>query len=117
MSIRKDHADANAHAVFVALGNRSRGRGLSAQSVYNIVKARGGWHPHQLRHGAIEAVLRGSNNSLPLAQALAGHIDPASTMLYVGRAERRRLEAEAVELMGGLFWLAEFKLASEVRGC
>lgn len=107
--IRPDHADPGEPALFISLGNRVSGRALSGQSVYNVFQSRGGWHPHQLRHSAIEEVLRSSKNNLALAQSLAGHAAPSTTMGYIGRAERKRIEGEAVGSMAKVYRLSKIK--------
>ena len=50
-----------------------------------------------------------TGNNLPLAQALAGHADPSMTMVYVGKAERRRIEQEAVGKMAAVHRLSNFE--------
>ncbi len=50
-----------------------------------------------------------TGNNLPLAQALAGHADPSTTMVYVGKAERRRIEQEAVGKMAAVHRLSNFE--------
>jgi integrase/recombinase XerC len=109
LAIRPDHAHADEPALFVSLGNRVSGRGLSGQSIYNVFQSRGGWHPHQLRHSAIEEVLRSSKNNLALAQALAGHAAASTTMGYIGRSERKRIESEAVGNMARVYRLSKLK--------
>jgi integrase/recombinase XerD len=107
LAIRSDHARSGETALIVGLGNRGRGTAITGQSIYNIIKARGGWHPHQLRHTAIEEVLRATGNNVALAQALAGHTTVSTTMVYVSRAARKRLEREAVAAMSGAYRLAK----------
>lgn len=70
--------------------------GITADGIYAMLQSTGGWHPHQLRHTAIEETLRNTGNNLPLAQALAGHSSPSTTMIYIGRKERASLEKQAV---------------------
>jgi site-specific recombinase XerC len=107
LAIRSDHARSGEMALIVGLGNRGRGTAISGQSIYNIIKLRGGWHPHQLRHSAIEEALRATGNNVALAQALAGHTTVSTTMVYVSRAARKRLEREAVAAMSGAYRLAK----------
>lgn len=109
LAVRPTHADAGQPALFVTLANSTRGQPMSGQSIYNVFQSRGGWHPHQLRHSAIEETLRMTGNNLPLAQALAGHADPSTTMGYVGRSERRRIEQEAVGKMAAVYRLSKME--------
>jgi site-specific recombinase XerC len=113
LAIRLDHANTDEQALFVSLGNKVKGRALTGQSIYNVFRVRGGWHPHQLRHSAIQETLRISGNNLPLAQALAGHANSATTMGYIGRAERKRIESEAVGNMASVYRLAKLKSRAE----
>ncbi len=109
LAVRPNHTAPDQAALFVSLGNAIKGKPLSGQSIYNVFQSRGGWHPHQLRHSAIEETLRVTGNNLPLAQALAGHADPSTTMGYIGKAERRRIEQEAVGKMAAVYRLSKME--------
>lgn len=85
--------DPESGPLFVSLSPRSKGDRLSRRGIRGAIKARMreagvlGKSSHSLRHSAITAVLRGGG-SLRQAQAMARHVDPKTTMIYVHELDR-----------------------------
>lgn len=87
--------------LFASLSNRNRGKAMTTRSISGVVKrhlkANGLDSPrltaHSLRHTAISLAVEGGA-SLQQAQAMAGHSDPKTTMIYFHNLDRIRAGAE-----------------------
>src|SRR5690606_41293923 len=87
--------------LFASLSNRNRGQHMTTRSISAVVKTRlravGLDTPrltaHSLRHTAITLAVQGGA-SLHQAQAMAGHRDPKTTMIYFHNTDRIEQAAE-----------------------
>lgn len=87
--------------LFASLSNRNRGQHMTTRSISAVVKNRlravGLDTPrltaHSLRHTAITLAVQGGA-SLHQAQAMAGHRDPKTTMIYFHNTDRIEQAAE-----------------------
>lgn len=106
LTLRASIAPADCDAVFVALGNRARGRAMGGDAIHRVIRRAGQsigetWRPHGLRHSAITETLQRCHGSLAVAQEFAGHSSPTTTGRYID--ERGRLERQGVDAMDSVF--------------
>ena len=84
--------------LFISVGGTTRGKRLSAQSLYGLVdrasKAAGitkKMSPHRIRHSAITEVLKRNGGNIQAAQSFSRHADPKTLMVY----DDNRLQPQA----------------------
>ena len=100
MTLRSEIADPDRGAVFVGVGNRSRGRGMTPAAIYEAIRRAGArvtgdvWSPHRLRHSAITDTYRQTGGNILATQQAAGHASQSTTAGYIDNKDE--IEQQAV---------------------